>query len=576
MNVVAAGRTLTITEQPAGQVAHWQTAADIACTPARGSPGFTIPAGGRQVAATLDTDNSAGKCTVTNTKRARIALVANVPKRMVASDQFTVSVSGAGSTTLTNSANAAIAASAVTVATTGAATGNFTNPTNPTFRATPNQVLTLVDAMAGGSGSGISAYDTRLTCTNAYTGPGATPAASLPANAAVATYNLTPKPGDDITCTYTNTPRAKLTLAKTVVNDDGQSALASAWTLTATSASATISGVTGAAAVTAAIVPTGTYTLTEAGPAGYVRTGLACSGAADGNPADGLTLASGEVATCTFTNNDLPAGFSIVKSVLLSVDADGNGAVSVGDTLAYTVTVTNTGAVALTNVQISDPLLPSSNKTCATVAPGATCVLTGSHVVTPADAIAGQVSNTAQATSTQVPGPKLSNTLLTPVASVPLTIVKVGIVRWDPINGTSNPKAIPGAIVEYQIVVSNPAPYTVDNNSVVVTDPLPPRVQLSIADLGVAGSGPVEFDDGSHPSGLAYVFGSLASPSDDVEFSADHGAHWDYAPSDPDSDGLDPNVTDIRIKPKGAFNGNTTGNGANDAQFTLKFRVRVD
>lgn len=39
----------------------------------------------------------------------------------------------------------------------------------------------------------------------------------------------------------------------------------------------------------------------------------------------------------------------------------------------------------------------------------------------------------------------------------PLTVSKSSIVLSDPVNGTVNPKAIPGALVRYCIVVSNPA-----------------------------------------------------------------------------------------------------------------------
>ena len=254
MNVVAANRTLTITEQPSGQVAHWQSAASISCAAVTGAPSLTPNNAARSITAILNTTNSAGKCTVTNTKRARVALVKNVAGRLFSPDQFTVTVSGAGASTLTNSSNVGIAAAAVTVTTSTAATGNFTNATNPTFRATPGQVLTLTDAMTGGSTSALSAYDTRLTCTNAYAGPGAS--TGLPSNSAVSTYNLTPAPGDDITCTYTNTPKALLTLAKVVVNDDGQTKTAADFTLSATGPT-TISGVSGAGAVTGAVVPAG-------------------------------------------------------------------------------------------------------------------------------------------------------------------------------------------------------------------------------------------------------------------------------------------------------------------------------
>jgi uncharacterized repeat protein (TIGR01451 family) len=152
-------------------------------------------------------------------------------------------------------------------------------------------------------------------------------------------------------------------------------------------------------------------------------------------------------------------------------------------------------------------------------------------------------------------------------ATVPLTVVKLAIVRSDPVNGATNPKAIPGAIVEYQIVVTNPSANAADDGSVVVNDPLPEYIDLSVADIASLGSGPVQFVDGSPSSGLSYTFTSLGGTTDDVEFSDDDGATWTYEPV-PDVDGIDANVTDIRINPKGAFAGN-------NAQFTLKFRVRI-
>ncbi|WOE73899.1 hypothetical protein [Alterisphingorhabdus coralli] len=43
------------------------------------------------------------------------------------------------------------------------------------------------------------------------------------------------------------------------------------------------------------------------------------------------------------------------------------------------------------------------------------------------------------------------------VLAADITVAKTSQVLWDPINGTTNPKAIPGAIVEYCIAVSNAA-----------------------------------------------------------------------------------------------------------------------
>ncbi len=60
----------------------------------------------------------------------------------------------------------------------------------------------------------------------------------------------------------------------------------------------------------------------------------------------------------------------------LLVDADGSGTVTLGDTLQYSVTVTNVGTLPLTNVVVSDPQLTPSSTTCPTLPAGNTCVLT--------------------------------------------------------------------------------------------------------------------------------------------------------------------------------------------------------
>jgi uncharacterized repeat protein (TIGR01451 family) len=462
MSVLTTARTLTIVEQSGGQPAHWQGDASISCAaaPGHGSPTLTTDNTTRQIQATLTATNSGATCTVTNTKRPKVTLLKNVAGRLYAADQFSVTVSGAGSTTLTNTSDVAILASATTITTTGAGTGNFSNATNPSFYATASQVLTLTDAMAAGSTSALSAYNTSLTCTNAYSGPGAT--TGLPSASAVSTYNLTPAPGDDITCTYTNTPKAKLTLAKTVINDQGQTAVASAWTLSATGPT-TISGITGAGAVTGAIVPTGTYTLSESGPTGYVQTGLVCSGAADGNPADGLTLVAGEIVTCTFTNDDQPVGQTVVKGWALDIDADGSSTVTVGDTLRYTVTVTNTGAIALTNVTITDAMTTPGSQNCASVAPAGTCVLSGTYVVVAGDQTAGSVTNTATVTSTEIPGPVSSNTTTTTV--VPPAPAALAVVKSHSGNFSA------GANASYTLQVSNTGGTTVSGTTT-VTDTL--------------------------------------------------------------------------------------------------------
>lgn len=72
-----------------------------------------------------------------------------------------------------------------------------------------------------------------------------------------------------------------------------------------------------------------------------------------------------------------------------------------GDVLSYSLVVRNTGNMPLTNVVVTDPLLPSLSclpSQPAALAPNATLTCTGSYVITGADLTRGFVTNTATAT----------------------------------------------------------------------------------------------------------------------------------------------------------------------------------
>ncbi len=123
--------------------------------------------------------------------------------------------------------------------------------------------------------------------------------------------------GQTQTCTITNNDIAPtLTLVKAVTNDDGGTATATNWTLTAQSTDATLpvpSGKTGEAAVTNVVVKAGVaYALSEAdGPTGYASEGWQCTA---GIMKDGaVTLALAQNATCTITNNDIAPKLTVRK-----------------------------------------------------------------------------------------------------------------------------------------------------------------------------------------------------------------------------------------------------------------------
>lgn len=112
-----------------------------------------------------------------------------------------------------------------------------------------------------------------------------------------------------------------------------------------------------------------------------------------------VTDANGQVSARSFAMSvtSTPRQ-TLSKQVLSNADEDGNGQVSLNDTLTYRVTVTNSGFVPLTSVVVSDAQINPGSTTCATVLPGQACVLQGSYRVTAADARARRVVNVATAT----------------------------------------------------------------------------------------------------------------------------------------------------------------------------------
>lgn len=137
------------------------------------------------------------------------------------------------------------------------------------------------------------------------------------------------------------------------------------------------------------------------------------------------------------------------------------------------------------------------------------------------------------------------------------TFGKTVVAYSDPINGLTNPKYIPGARARYALNISN-ATAAADNNSIVIVDPIPANSMLYVNDLGVAGSGPVKFTQGTPSSTLSYTFTSLASAADNLSFSNNNGASFVYTPV-ANANGFDAAVTHIRINPQGAFTCATTG-----------------
>jgi uncharacterized repeat protein (TIGR01451 family) len=172
--------------------------------------------------------------------------------------------------------------------------------------------------------------------------------------------------------------------------------------------------------------------------------------------------------------------------------------------------------------------------------------------------IAGTYSNSARALFGSAATPMVSAgfDVVTPA---PLTMVKSSQASVDPFNGTTNPKLIPGARAAYTVTIANPNAFPTSADTIVILDPTPADLSLFVSHIAGSSGGPIRFQNGATASGLSYSFTSLASTTDDVDFSSDGGATWTYVPA-PNGQGADPAVTHIRIRPKGAMAANSSFN----------------
>ena len=206
--------------------------------------------------------------------------------------------------------------------------------------------------------------------------------------------------GEDKTCTITNTfvtaSTGTLTLVKVVV---GGTAVNTDWTLSATGPTP-ISGATGFASVTGAVVDAGDYTLDETGPVGYSDNAWDCGAAS--LTGDVVTVAVDATVTCTITNTFVP-----VSTGTLTLDKTSDVATysAVDDVINYSYLVTSSGTgpvvgpitVADDKVTVTCPDVNTVGNNDANLDQGEEITCTASHSVGLADIDAGSITNTATA-----------------------------------------------------------------------------------------------------------------------------------------------------------------------------------
>jgi len=143
-------------------------------------------------------------------------------------------------------------------------------------------------------------------------------------------------------------------------------------------------------------------------------------------------------------------------------------------------------------------------------------------------------------------------------------------VNTGAVNAFGTDLNIPGASVSYLITVFNAGNAPPAEGSVFVTEELPDQLALILADFGTAGSGPIEFADGSPATNVLCPFDGFASSSDCYSFSTD-GTDFTYVPTE-SGDGTDPNVRFIRIRPSGVMSAQL---GAGPPNFELRLSARI-
>ena len=210
---------------------------------------------------------------------------------------------------------------------------------------------------------------------------------------------------------------------------------------------------------------TAAYTITQADVnAGAVTNTATVTGR---NPA-GTTVSSNASSTSTPTST--VATLALTKTAGAPVDVNANGRTDVGDTIAYSFGVTNTGALTLTNVAIVDAKVGATTCVATTLAPGATttCTTTAAYAVTQADVDAGAVNNTATSTArTPAGGTVTSNSAATSTPTATTATLSLVKTAGTPTDANANGRVDAGDKISYSFAVTNTGVQTISTLAVV-------------------------------------------------------------------------------------------------------------
>jgi hypothetical protein len=146
-------------------------------------------------------------------------------------------------------------------------------------------------------------------------------------------------------------------------------------------------------------------------------------------------------------------------------------------------------------------------------------------------------------------------------------VMKLVVVKADP-TGDAIKHSVPGATMQYSIVIYNVGKGPIDTGTLVMIDPIPANTVMNLS-----ATPPMTFTDGSPTSGLSIALGSDAN----ITYSNNGGTSYAYVPSctRPCTDAA---ITDIKITLTGKMNPSTVAYGvsAGAPYFTLLFTVLLN
>jgi hypothetical protein len=278
-------------------------------------------------------------------------------------------------------------------------------------------------------------------------------------------------------------------------------------------------------------------------------------------------LQFGDIVTCTFTNTPFPH-LKLTKALGTSGRRFSTDQfvmnINQGTTTLATTTTTGTGTTVTNGVTPQLQASASTTYTFAELGSGATSLTQYTSAMTCSNAFTGSTTTLPTSpggTVTPGMGDVISCTITNTrkASNATLTLVKTSSVISDPINGTTNPKAIPGAIVTYSILVTNTGNSAVDSNSVLLIDSLPTAMRVGT-------SATPTFTQGSPTSALTFT------ASTDIKYSNAATAPTTYAGCTytPVS-AYDAAVKFVCVNPKGTMAAST----GTPPSFTISFQAQL-